>query len=90
MTGFDAIKVSYKSDPQLDWPISNGDVTVLESLFNSQGNNTVVSRLSLTSTTATLIIDSRHLAHPSLFSLPAVNAFPRSLNFASTMLRIHS
>ena len=37
------IKVGYDDDPQLDWPISTGDVTLLESLFDPDQDNTAVS-----------------------------------------------
>ena len=37
------IKVGYDDDPQLDWPISKGDVTLLESLFDPDQDNTAVS-----------------------------------------------
>ncbi|KAL9609065.1 MAG: hypothetical protein Q9167_006144 [Letrouitia subvulpina] len=39
--------MSYEGDPQLEWPISREDTTVLESLFNAQENNTLPSRPSL-------------------------------------------
>ena len=43
----DPIKVSYDEDPELDWPVSKGDTTVLESLFDPQLDNAAVSSSSV-------------------------------------------
>lgn len=37
------IKVSYDADPQLEWPISKGDITLLKQIFDSEQDDIEVS-----------------------------------------------